>query len=602
MKKQLILLLLALQALTLSAARNISLIPTDATQPNFTATYKYALQSANDAYKSEDALQDTTLFSRHGQFSVYMALSGANSGKLVVPMRGTANMVQDTVESYNWKLAEHAALQYRIAAASVLVFQTKESFDGYSASSGADQFVDLFQSYLFGASMYSVVNEDALQASLSNVNAKLLIIPDFAREENSETFYATIIAQKNPEMAQQLRDFVQRGGTIYAEGNGGYLLQALGLLNSGTLDYAQVTSLENVVDISASGDKLLNLAAKATEGKMYLYNAPKVNASGLNVLASYNGNAVLFEKENMVVNTGMPTFSGLQGLRATEDEKRINARQAQWFLNVLLHAHAQPIDVTHKVRNEIKNGVTASPNAVPFDQEDEFEVLVTVRNLSNAAVSSIAVEEILNANLAPVVGGGKSGDFSVSGQILTATLSLPAKGERVLRYFARMPKPNTTAHDKLNDLISADGLLSVTAESKTTYSIDSKMFTYSKQKAMAYVMLSADLYCDIDVNWKNPLGTFYQPFKVFVNMENKGRTAAKDVVYQQYIPIDMPVYWVDGGVNIPILKSAGGKFVDILRGITDDTDQGKAPKANDMDLDGRPDVWLNKSKIYPTPT
>ncbi len=607
MKKYIfILVLLALQATALSAARNISLIPTDSSQPNFVAAYRYALQSAHDAYKSEDRLHDTTLFSRYGQLSVYMATSGANSGRFVVPMRTTAALGQDTVASYDWTRANHVALQYKMTSASVLVFQTKESFDGYSASSGADQFSDLFESYFWGSSMHKMVNEESLQAALAHADARLLIIPDFAREENSETYFADLIATKNEGMKLLLQQFLQRGGTIYAEGNGGYLLQALGLLNNGTLSYAQPTSVEDVVDVSVTGSQLLSFAAEATDSKMYLYNVPKVNATGLNVLATYRGDAVLFERQldggKLVVNTGMPTFAGLQGLRSTEPEKKVNDRQAQWFLNVLLYAHAYAIDATRKVRNEIKPGITASPNSVPFDDADEFEVLVTVRNLSSDNIS-LDVTEVVRAELTPVLdAGGKCGDFSANGQMLTATIDVPAKGEKVLRYYLRMPIPNATPHDRLNDAISTDGLLSVTTESKVSYTLANQQFTYSRQKALAYVMLSADLYCDIDVNWKNPVGTFYQPFKVFMNVENKGRTAAKNVVYEQLIPIDMPVYWVDATINIPVLRTAGGKFVDVLRGVTDTSDKNLTAtdlKDHDLDFDGKPDVWLDQSSIYP---
>jgi hypothetical protein len=34
-------------------------------------------------------------------------------------------------------------------------------------------------------------------------------------------------------------------------------------------------------------------------------------------------------------------------------------------------------------------------------------------------------------------------------------------------------------------------------------------------------------------------------------MENKERTAAMETKYIQYIPKDVPFYWVDNSINIP---------------------------------------------------
>ena len=110
----------------------------------------------------------------------------------------------------------------------------------------------------------------------------------------------------------------------------------------------------------------------------------------------------------------------------------------------------------------------------------------------------------------------------------------------------------------------------------------------------ADLLFSARIFADADVNWKNFLGLEYQPFKVFMIMENKERTPAEDVVYTQYIPKDVPFYWVDHSINIPILKTPGGKFVDLLRG----SNVENSPDY-DMDSDGHPDAWLDTASIFP---
>jgi hypothetical protein len=51
---------------------------------------------------------------------------------------------------------------------------------------------------------------------------------------------------------------------------------------------------------------------------------------------------------------------------------------------------------------------------------------------------------------------------------------------------------------------------------------------------------------------------------------------------------------VDNSINIPILKTPGGKFVDVLKGSNDQDNP-----QYDMDSDGDPDVWLDTASIYP---
>ena len=111
--------------------------------------------------------------------------------------------------------------------------------------------------------------------------------------------------------------------------------------------------------------------------------------------------------------------------------------------------------------------------------------------------------------------------------------------------------------------------------------------SYRKYRNYVDLLFSARIVADADLNWKNFLGLYYQPFKVFMIMENKERTSATETRYVQYVPKDVPFYWTDNTLNIPILKTPGGKYVDVLRGSSDD----RNPEY-DMDSDGHPgDEW-----------
>jgi hypothetical protein len=62
----------------------------------------------------------------------------------------------------------------------------------------------------------------------------------------------------------------------------------------------------------------------------------------------------------------------------------------------------------------------------------------------------------------------------------------------------------------------------------------------------------------------------------------------------QYIPKDVPFYWIDHSLNVPVLKTPGGKFVDVLHG----SDNQNQPDF-DINSNGHPDVWLDTASIYP---
>ena len=73
--------------------------------------------------------------------------------------------------------------------------------------------------------------------------------------------------------------------------------------------------------------------------------------------------------------------------------------------------------------------------------------------------------------------------------------------------------------------------------------------------------------------------------------------------YVQYIPLDVPIYWVDP-MAIPIIRTPGGKFVDVLRGWYDENENGEVDPSEvyrDMDGDGNPDAWLDVTTMHPAP-
>jgi hypothetical protein len=246
-----------------------------------------------------------------------------------------------------------------------------------------------------------------------------------------------------------------------------------------------------------------------------------------------------------------------------------------------MNAFARPVDITRAVRNELAGYLSAGPNAISYDRVDTFSVEILVRNLSDASIQNIQLTE----NIQPYFRflNVLSGDnHNITGNLLTFNISsLAAHSEQKIIYQLITPVPDSEIHEDVDEYLAKETYITP-AFNTSTYTIVGRLITQHKSMDYADLLFSARIFADTDVNWKNFLGLEYQPFKVFMIMENKERTPAEDVVYTQYIPKDVPFYWVDHSINIPILKTPGGKFVDLLRG-----------------SNGHPDAWLDTASIFP---
>ncbi|RKZ32399.1 hypothetical protein DRQ33_05975, partial [bacterium] len=165
-------------------------------------------------------------------------------------------------------------------------------------------------------------------------------------------------------------------------------------------------------------------------------------------------------------------------------------------------------------------------------------------------------------------------------------------------YRLRTPAEGEAGYGTIQDYTSGTSLRPSTG---TVYYYDSDVargFQY-RYDLWTKVLFSANIIADADLNWKNILGEYFQPFKIFMTMENKERTSALETYYMQMIPLDVPVYWV-APEEIPIIRTPGGQFVDVLRGTADSTAGFPTSVEYDMDGDGDPDAWLDFSTFHPT--
>jgi len=578
------------------------LIPTNPTQSDFLKAYKYMLKSSDENFRSISTSTDTILFPTYSEFSVYRVIDGAKQGSFVLPGQISAeysSVSSSAYTAYDWKQSKHTALNFKKDSNRVWIFKSKLIQNGGTVSWEANYFANMFDTYLFN-DMYKYCDEDVLTANPILPAVRLIIIPSFSKKGEDNKFFIDQIFANTPGLVQRFQEFLQSGGTIYAEGNAVYFIEKLGYLNSGSVNFEDLTmpDASNHADISLEdNENSLAFAASSNNNKLYIKELPQVSSSAIQVvLKSIQGQKpVLFTLEGshadggkIICNTGLPTVGGIAEIGK-------GSRQLQWTLDALLYTFSSSIDYTRSVFNILPSWVSASRNTVPYDRIDTFEVQILLRNLSSSAISNISIEE----NITPFF---KFLDLKTSGinatlldNILTFNgLALNPFSEQIITYRLVTPSPDDSVHAKIDQyLIKATTLLAA-SEGKLSYETPNGKSIITQKTNYANIMFAADIAADTDLNWKNFLGLDFQPFKIFMILENKSRTAAEEAKYVQYIPKDVPFYRTDNAINIPILKTPGGQFIDVLKGSND-----KNNPDFDMDSDGKPDVWLDTASIYP---
>jgi len=570
------------------------LVPTDVSQQNFLPVFNFVLNSANLDFRTTSDKLDKTLFPIYGERSVYW---DTHTGGFVygdtIPM-AYSFVSSNPYTAYDWKSKSLQSIQFKAEKDTVVIFGSKETINGTSITWESIYFKNIFESFLTEAP-YSIVDEDGIINGALSSNKRLLIIPSFAKSGASATEPIDQLVMSHPGIGTQIKAFLKKGGMVYAEGTGGYLLEKLGVIDAGTFDFDHIVkapsnSFLNIDPITSNNP--IASAASANGNKIYAYDYPSVTSPNAETIIGSDKNVVAFELKGknafggrIVCNLALPTVDGT--VNATK-----GSHQLLWSMDAILYAFANPIDVSRSVFNQLKKEVTAGQNAVAVDAPDTFDIRIKVRNLSDIPVNDIRIQEDINPFFHFV---GSSATHSITGQLLSLNgISLAPHSETEIVYQLCTPMPNDSTRKAVNRYLYQGTNNILLAQSTVDYTANDTYYAYSKSYAQAMLLFSAQIAIDADVNWKNFMGLDYQSFKVFAIMENKERTAAKNAEYVQYIPKDMPFYHVDHGLHVPILKMPGGEFVDVLRGSSDE----KHPEF-DMDHDGHPDVWLDTTSIYP---
>lgn len=577
-------------------AQQGSLISTGTDQKQLLQAYRLVLEKSSDDYRDGTAVWDNELFPGYGEHSIYWIIDGSNAGKFVYPgeiPEAYPFVIRSAYSHYSIAGQNQHTVQFKKHPKRVAIFKSQYKANETTLSWEAMYFEQLFSEHLMD-DVYYTVNEDSITGQGIDSNTELLIIPAFAAKDSNYTFYIDSIFSVVPSLGTQIREFTAHGGRIYAEGNGVYFLQKAGFLENGAVNYMTGNFGSGLKQVTATPlADAANYGFNAAAGKLYGSKFPTVNSSRIHTAGTLAGNPCIFyidpahtSGSRVLCNTGLPTVHGL-----TEDSNE--SMQISYTLSAILSAFSYEVDYTRKIRNELMGAMATGDNATSYDRSDTISVEIRLRNLHNETISGITVTENISGyfSLLDVTSGDAS---TVNGnQLVFSGISLAPHTEKIIVYRVITPKPESDAHEHVDDYI-AKGTLTAVSTGQLKYSYVGFQNTFIKDKNYADLVFSARIFADTDVNWKNFLNLEYQPFKVFMIMENKSRSPALNTVYTQYIPKDVPFYWSDNSINIPILKTPGGKYVDVLKGSNDEDNP-----EYDMDSDGHPDVWLDTASIFP---
>ncbi|MBN2213460.1 MAG: hypothetical protein JW723_04385 [Bacteroidales bacterium] len=565
-------------------------------QTDFLKAYKAVLAVSDDGFHEQSS---STLFKEYGEHSSYWITGGTSKGSFVLPAglpSSFAGLTVTAAPGYDWKSVSHRAVHFNRQAGRIAVFCSNVKVSDYTVTWETMYFRQLFETFLY-SDILLTLNEDDLNDKGISDSVRILIIPSFAFNGEDGAYYIDQVAAQAPFLKSRLDEFLNKGSTIYAEGNAVYLLEKLGYLASSSVDFGNSVNsgTESLIDIALDDDTSPLAFNSADAGnKLYSGTVPMVNAGGIHMIAraAADDRPVIFEMAlpgggQIICNLGLPTAGGFA--------EGTGKRQLQWTLNMLMYAMSDRVDVSRSLENVLPPQIVAGKNAVSFDRKDTFDVRIAVRNLTGSVIENITVTENISDyyQFAGVV--TSPGTTSLDDHALTIYgISVQPFSEVGIIYRLASPDPDDPVHEQVDGYLVNNKYLPASVSVVSYPSPETTTGKFSMYRCYTEPLFSARIFADTDVNWKNFLGLEYQPFKVFMIMENKQRTPAENVVYTQYIPKDVPFYWSDRSLNIPILKTPGGKYIDVLRG----SNLESAPEF-DMDSDGKPDAWLDTSSIYP---
>ncbi len=601
-------------AILVSAVQaDLTLIPTDATQSENIAAYDFVTTRGAVSWKGFGNY-DPSLATEYGEIPILWSAQGGFAGYFFWPdtLSGGRPFDHSSGPAYS-ATAFPASYSITLPGDESVAILKSSVLDplGVSSTWQYPYFIDIFNRFgTSGNFVATVIDSELIDFSW---RTKLVIIPAFMTAPGSLGVYIDEMASRYPDVGLVLGGFLSSGGTIYCEGNGAYVLEAYGILPTGSIDLDDPVEggVTGFCDVEVRNPRH-PVGFDISSPGVYTVLGPTLNVPGMDTILAIEsswdgsdvGKALVAQVSvgggRVLINAGMPTTGAM--IPSLGDPN-----QWQWSMNAILSAFSEKVvNVRSLLTGADIDSSDVAPIALPVDTRETFEVTLRVRNTWDVPITNVSVVEELVTfyDYVTTISGPSP---TVSYPYLTYDLgTIPAGGEVIITYRIGTPPEGDPAWDDLEDYLydrnKGYGYVSSSIMYFTDPDDASTRSTYRNSIKVRY-LFEADIVADTDLNWKNILGEYFQPFKMFTIFENKERTAGLHTKYVQYIPLDVPIYWVDP-MTVPIIRTPGGKFVDVLRGDWDLNMNGEVDPTEifrDLDGDGDPDAWLDVITMHPQP-
>lgn len=599
--------IIIMAVLTISTAGVVE-IPLDSSQSNITNAYIFAWRVATENQWIRTGNVDPKLGYEYGELPILWIASGSMRGSFVYPDSITRNTFTVTWDgSFDIDRVNRA---YSISVpgykAIAVLKSTITDPLGQSVTWEAPYFRNILQRFVPDhLPDWAFYVYDSSLASSIDWRTRVLVIPSFIEYGIDGGDYIRDVATTYPSLATAIQDFLEDGGIVYAEGNGGYLLEALGLIPVGTVDLTDRVNgpMPDQIAPVAVVDSSHPLGFVWQSGGIYTVGAPTLSTR-YNTILTYTSawDSTDVGKPAAIEITGPDAHGGkivlVAGIPAAGAVQTSDHTQWLWTANGILYGFCHKMLHQRKIHSPVvlPESTHVAPFAIPADDSVTVTITVRIRNLWDENLTNTVVYEYKNSYL-DYVDCPSGPSPTVSGNTIYWNIGTVAPGATiVIQYRLRTP-PYT---DPRTGTLTSDYLSVSTGTARFYESSCNRRDIDYRHDLWARVLFSAHIIADADLNWKNILGEYFQPFKIFCTMENKERTSALETKYVQLVPLDVPIYWV-GPSEIPIIRTPGGRFVDVLRGTADSTPGFPTTVEYDIDGDGDPDAWLDFSTIHPRP-
>ena len=398
-------------------------------------------------------------------------------------------------------------------------------------------FETLFRVYLWGDYFDTISETAIINGALANYD--LLILPSITIGYADEV--ASTLGSAGLEA---LADWVAGGGTIYAQGDGSYLVEAAGLVPAGTVnlndrltDEAPFDNLAHLQVDDASSPLTFSWLSPAT----YILDDPVLTAAaGITVVATYTDTtrpgtpAILFTRQGdgqIILTNAHPSD-----------------QQATYplVLDAILLGMSERADLSGSAKQALSPAV--ADNIIPaYEANIPISITTDVRNYWDADLTDAIVTETVYAgftvNISDVVPAPTS--FTATATVITMTwdTSVITPGILSFGYVART----------LTDTLASGEATVSTAEATFIDPLTGRLRHITRPSLSVRSKMAARLNGDRDIELDGlyPLPAEGYYFDVAPTLENKEETEAQAIVITDVVPLISPIVDVDDQNILP---------------------------------------------------